>query len=370
MALVNGLLRARDAAHESNRVSGISSCFKNTRTGVLRDIRDWIMGKDSKPVFWLNGMAGIGKTTITRTIVEQKEDIWIASFFFSRDNTEASNPLFVFPTLAYQLASRHRQLMPKIAKMIQANADCTNHPLSKQVSEFIVDPLKELGNSDRTVLFVLDALDECSSKEGASHILQLLLTHAPSVPCNIRILVTSRPEKHIHRVFDKDGNQAKIVLHDIEREIVNSDIDKYVRHELASIFKGLPPPDGNDIVHLVESSDNLFIHAATALRFIGDSTVDDPQGQLSIILGSQQDPDAKPYSALDHLYLQVLAKAIPDNEATRGQVERRIGSVIGVIVMLREPLPVTTLVKFVGTDRKSTRLNSSHSGESRMPSSA
>ena len=109
MALVNGLPRARDAAHESSRVSGISSCFKNTRTSVLKEIREWVASKDSKPIFWLNGMAGIGKTTIARTIVEQKEDIWIASFFFSRDNTEASNPLLVFPTL-------HTNLLPAILK--------------------------------------------------------------------------------------------------------------------------------------------------------------------------------------------------------------------------------------------------------------
>ena len=87
-------------------------------------------------------MAGIGKTTIARTIVEQDEDIWVASFFFSRDDTQASDPLLIFPTLAYQLASLHLKIMPIIARMVQANADCMTHPLSKQVSEFIVDPFK------------------------------------------------------------------------------------------------------------------------------------------------------------------------------------------------------------------------------------
>ena len=34
--------------------------------------------------------------------------------------------------------------------------------------------------------------------------------------------------------------------------------------------KSLPPPDDNDIVHLVEELDGLFVHAATALRFNAD----------------------------------------------------------------------------------------------------
>ena len=44
---------------------------------------------------------------------------------------------------------------------------------------------------------------------------------------------------------------------------------------------------------------------------------------------------------------------------------------IQFIAMLAEAgLPVVEATSFVSPDRKSTRLNSSHSGESRMPSSA
>ena len=40
------------------------------------------------------------------------------------------------------------------------------------------------------------------------------------------------------------------------------------------------------------------------------------------------------------------------------------------IAMAQTPKPITQLAHEIGVDRKSTRLNSSHSGESRMPSSA
>ena len=94
------------------------------------------------------------------------------------------------------------------------------------------------------------------------------------------------------------------------------------------------------ITRLVETSDKLFIYAATAIRFIGDEDVDNPQRQLSIILGSRRDPHAEPYYAIDTLYLQVLKNAIPENRATRKQIESRNGSVVSTIVVLREPLPL------------------------------
>ena len=67
---VNGLPLAISAMHESSRVDMIPGCFKDTRTDVFSDIAEWIEGNDSKRVFWLDGMAGIGKTAIARTIVE------------------------------------------------------------------------------------------------------------------------------------------------------------------------------------------------------------------------------------------------------------------------------------------------------------
>ena len=88
--LVNKLPRAIHATHKSSRVNEISTCFEGTRTKVLDEITKWVHGDDSKSVFWLNGMAGIGKTTIARTIVDQDDDeIWVATFFFSRDDAQA-----------------------------------------------------------------------------------------------------------------------------------------------------------------------------------------------------------------------------------------------------------------------------------------
>jgi hypothetical protein len=43
-------------------------CLQQTRTELLDDIAQWIDGHDTPCVFWLNGMAGTGKSTVARTV--------------------------------------------------------------------------------------------------------------------------------------------------------------------------------------------------------------------------------------------------------------------------------------------------------------
>ena len=52
------------------------------------------------------------------------------------------------------------------------------------------------------------------------------------------------------------------------------------------------------------------------------------------------------------------------------QLLQEQGSYVGEVVRAMDKKKVLVKVKAAGPDRKSTRLNSSHSGQSRMPSSA
>jgi hypothetical protein len=56
--------------------------------------------------FWLNGLAGTGKSTIAQTFAETSfaDGKLGASFFCSRDFEDRSNLQAIFPTLAFQLA--------------------------------------------------------------------------------------------------------------------------------------------------------------------------------------------------------------------------------------------------------------------------
>ncbi|KAG9011278.1 hypothetical protein FRB94_003285 [Tulasnella sp. JGI-2019a] len=93
------------------------SCLAGTRTAVLKEIRAWHANTSTNapPFFDLDGIAGIGKTTIAHTLAEEaaRDGYLAASFFFSRGGEEElSNPTLVFPTLAYQLGHFDPSFLP------------------------------------------------------------------------------------------------------------------------------------------------------------------------------------------------------------------------------------------------------------------
>lgn len=102
------LLPCADAEYDSSSRDG-SSCLNGTREGILQSIFNWINDNDPNGprIFWINGLAGMGKSTIAHTIAEHVASRGAklrASFFFSRDVQDRRNPLLLFSTIAYQLA--------------------------------------------------------------------------------------------------------------------------------------------------------------------------------------------------------------------------------------------------------------------------
>ncbi|KAH7092896.1 hypothetical protein BKA62DRAFT_601749, partial [Auriculariales sp. MPI-PUGE-AT-0066] len=81
-------------------------CTEGTRTEILSDIRTWVLSEYGPIVYWLAGLAGTGKTTITSSICRQlvAAGINVVSFFISRDSPERNTLSSVVTTLAHQLA--------------------------------------------------------------------------------------------------------------------------------------------------------------------------------------------------------------------------------------------------------------------------
>ncbi|KAI0064287.1 WD40 repeat-like protein [Artomyces pyxidatus] len=352
--LVNNLPRAHKASFDSGRAGASSSCLEGTRVAILDKIKAWVDNPDpaTPRIFWLSGLAGIGKTTIARTIAEFADQGGLlgGSFFFSRDDSDLSSADLVFPTLAFQLAQRNERLKSAIGEVLEEDADYGHRVASIQFEKLVIGPLIAVGTSERTFVVVLDALDECGNERGASEILQLLLALAPRIPFRFRILITSRPEHHIRSVFNQDSSHLQFILHDADASDVRRDIQRYVRTELVDIPRRLqltiqsPWPEEAVLDTLVDKSGQLFIYAATAIRFIGNDRVRNPQKQISIILGARQSTTAKPYAQLDQLYLQVLRSALP--EGTDEDDFDRFHWVVGCIVLLRDKLSMEALGHF------------------------
>lgn len=152
---------AIDAVFESFSDRDEVECLPGTRTVLLRELTEWALSQSSKSIFWLQGMAGTGKSTISRTVARSAKDRnhLGASFFFKRGEADRGNAKKFFPTLT-------RQLIPwKPVKSWRAKGtDIASKSLRQQFEKLLLQPLLDLGQRDqrpRNTVIVIDALDEC-----------------------------------------------------------------------------------------------------------------------------------------------------------------------------------------------------------------
>ena len=97
-------------------------------------------------MFWLNGLAGTGKSIISRTIAKsfQKQGLLGASFFFKRGEGDRGNTARFFPTLTKQLSMKIPELRTAILQVIRDNPGISLKPLKEQFVELIYKPLQSL----------------------------------------------------------------------------------------------------------------------------------------------------------------------------------------------------------------------------------
>ncbi|KAJ5730296.1 NACHT and WD40 domain protein [Penicillium malachiteum] len=63
---------AHEAAFDSCVHQHKDKCLAGTRTDIINQIKEWASSESphAKCIFWLNGMAGTGKSTISRTMAD------------------------------------------------------------------------------------------------------------------------------------------------------------------------------------------------------------------------------------------------------------------------------------------------------------
>jgi len=157
LTMLNAMHHVTDARHHSGNRQG---CLKGTRKEILWQIECWSMDEQDQRVFWLNGLAGTGKSTIAQTFAEMcfADGRLGASFFCSQDFEQRSNLHMIFPTLTFQLAYRYPHLRRELLQVLRANPDVGQESLCSQMEKVIVGPLKA---TCIPTLIIIDALDEC-----------------------------------------------------------------------------------------------------------------------------------------------------------------------------------------------------------------
>ncbi|KAL5631620.1 hypothetical protein ACGC1H_007219 [Rhizoctonia solani] len=307
----------------------------------------WIKSSSPGSVYWMSGMAGTGKTTIAYSLCEElnANRQLGASFFCSRLLPECRDVNLIIPSIAYQLAHSSYPFQFVLAGVLEKDPDVHTRLPQLQFDTLLAQPLFEVKDTlaDNLVV-VIDALDECDNKESTSRILDMILMKALDLP--IKFIVSSRPEPEIRDEMVKQRNQpdSRVVLHELDRDSVQVDIETYLRATLAQM-----KPTEEQISKLVEHSGILFIYAATAVRYVSyDKFSRNPHTRLANILESSSQSENK-HKDIDELYTTVLRAALDDpNLDSEEKNDMRL--VLKTVICAQEPLTVDILSRLLRTN--------------------
>jgi hypothetical protein len=350
---------ARDSPH---------GCLEGTRETLLSQLQRWAEEKPaSLSVFWLTGLAASGKSAIARSFCERiaAQNSPVLAFFASKQDARRRDGLGIVHTLAYQLAESTGQaaVRRQILIAVRSPPDVMTRSVEEQIERLLAQPLALAMRTEPFPILVIDALDECDAVEGVAG--EGLISHMVSLlrPYPIRILLTSRREDRMIRLFDMlrfSLAHHYLRLYDIEDSEAQADMALYIADGFAHLRHNLPNlpaewPSAQDLATLVKRSGASFIFAATAMSFVNDPS-HSPPNRLQQLLVRQTVSSAveSPFSALDMLYAQVLEAAI--GAATMSCADdilcARVRDLLGALIYMQKPLSIESLSTLLNLDVK------------------
>lgn len=346
-------------------------CLEGTRTDVLQNIREWAFSPHERSIFWLQGMAGTGKSTISRSVARSFKDSnhLGASFFFKRGEGDRGNAKKFFPTLTNQLILKISGLRHGVQQALDRDPHIASKALREQFEKLLLQPLlnldlDRLSQKPQTTVLVIDALDECEHDQDVRNIIGMLPLLQKAKALHLRIFLTSRPELPISLGFSEIGDHVfrDLALHEIPEQVTEHDIHLFLRERFMKIRHDKHISQdwpGDDVIQkLVAISVPLFISAATICRYIETSRLE-PRSRLAGLLTDQ----AKYISRMDKTYLPILDRLFDNqdsDDSEQQQLLQDFQEIVGAIILLAIPLSINALSLFlgIGADQISNLLGS------------
>ena len=355
----------REAVHDAQRRSG---CMHGTRIDVLDRIIRWIMDPKAQPIFWLGGMAGTGKTSIASSICELvRADVRLllgGSFFCSRSTGLATqrDVRCVIPTLAQLLARQSDDFAAALDAELREEPDLAYKQVNVQVERLLRKPLAALSDSTRSVVFVIDALDECGDQPTGTTLSDNSETHAAvgemlealidfsrsTANLPVKFIVTSRPETHIRDTSVTDIKVTSALhLHTIDKSQVTNDIHLYISETLSKAPSTEPWFTDDNVETLAERADGLFIFAATATKYIlGGGKGFRLTRLANLVSPLQATPAALVAAPLDLMYSLILMEAARSDVVEANELQQML-KVVAAILSARMSLSVEALAELL-----------------------
>ncbi|KAF9441427.1 hypothetical protein P691DRAFT_854535 [Macrolepiota fuliginosa MF-IS2] len=325
------LLKASNcnAAHDSAAREYNPRCHPGTREQYNEDIVYWAVpasgADDPLPLFWMKGLAGVGKSAIAQMCAERLKELGKlgATFFFSLNRREKATEFI--PTIVYQLSTKFPDYRDLVDQRIHHDKAILDKTMATQFEVLIVEPLQELEKAGRgigkRITVIVDGLDECNSTDAQCKIIEIIAAAARNGVTPFCWAFFSWPKAHIDATFTcTDVAQVTCTtLLPISND-TDSDIELYLRNGFENILRrrDIPItfqwPSDNNIQTLVKALKGLFIYVATVLRDVDQAR--SLEEALHTVCATTANPgDDPPFAGLDAFYMSIMRriplKALP-----------------------------------------------------------
>lgn len=316
-------------------------CLDGTRSATLDEIFTWTEGKPDSRLFWMNGKAGCGKSTVARTVCRRllDEERLAGSFFCKRDEGIRRDPIRLISTVAYSLARENGAFHSALLDSLQDPDTPTSKDLQSEFGRMLKTPLSRMAclPFEHPLVFLIDALDECDGAETIAH----LLSQTVSITPWIKLIVTSRDYASLRDAF----RRAKGLMRELDlfEQDAEEDIRTYLRHEIEhGRLKDIGDPVRACEDDLVRHSGKLFIWIYTGIEFI--ALEDEGKVERMDALLSRSPSDVA-ITGIYATYETILEDASKSSELSRAAVMWIVGLLS--VTSPNEPLTIGALHAFL-----------------------
>ena len=249
-------------------------CMDGTRQSLLNQITEWVANKSDqggvlhRNIYWIFGSPGIGKTSLAHSICAALHDLnqLAGGFFCWRDHPDLSEPTNILPTLIHKLAIIFPPFRTIVAKHLRKDPNLT--PESMKGALFL-DFIRSLPRPpEHTLVFVIDALDECGNHQNRQGVLKAL-TEATALAPWLKIIITSRPEADIKRFFRGLTSSSYSSYDLVTDQEASGDLRAFARSQFALVASHsrirTAWPEEPDFNELITRANGLFIFIKTLI---------------------------------------------------------------------------------------------------------
>jgi len=301
-------------------------CMEGTRQSLLNQIMDWVANKSGQGnvlqsnTYWFYGSPGIGKSSLAHSICENLHERkhLAGAFFCRRDDPDLSNPINILPTFIHKLAEIYPPFRTIIAKRLRDDPNLTPESMKGSLFLDFIGSLPR--HPEHTLVFVIDALDECGDTRSRPGILKVLTDAAAQAPW-LKIIITSRTEHDIQHFFDTLTHSPYLRYDLATDQDASADLRTFARSQFDLVVSDwhlpTPWPEESDFNRAISRANGLFIFIKTLVLAL--ERCEDPTESLKAAL---QDSAGTGLEPLDKLYSSILKAQIGHNNA---EFQRMIG---------------------------------------------